>query len=906
MRNVTSELGAAEAAQAASQKQLEESSLRLKSLVQQRDAILAPVLAAEQQALEGKEVRSEFRLSTVDCLEPITFGGEERIRELHQLLAEKQRVQKDLQKRACHGESHAKRATAKLYECCVLRRRLAKELRRFHQSGMLEEDRRSILLEGQELEDRFQKMRDAVGDQLAPLSGRIQEAEAAHSAEEARNELKAAEVARLRMELMVATDSGVHVRLLRRAQLPESRTNCRAVQLATRISMDWCVVVGDSATGKEVAVGVQDFFETQEAAALKQIVDQGLIQTQLVWLSNPEGDEQPGRHVFLHPYLWRKLQGNEVKFPPTKLNFFELLRSSLGDPQFSDVWLVPAAPHFHQKALGLDRMKEVEAPLSIQKHLRPYQLVGFRWLATLARNGLGAVLADDMGLGKTLQCIAMLTYLKEQDLLYDERGSPRPALVVVPPGLLRNWQNEFKKWAPELSFFVYHGLGRQLPPCRGSGYDVVLTTYEMVRNDQCKLADPFQISFSAMVIDEAQKIKNHGAQVSKAVKRIGNVIGHTRIALSGTPIENKVDELHSIFDFVNFGYLGSHDSFRRTFSMVIEKGRDPARKTESLELLQRLTRPFQMRRLKTDPNILPDLPSKIDIPETVVLTKEQVKLYQAVQEDFKTTMIESRQTSINHSFERRGHIFAMLEQARRICAHPLCLDRTKYPESCKGMTLQERAELSGKTQRLVSLLEEIFDANEKAVIFVTRIDVIELLKKLLQLKFANTEILTFSGKLSLEERAQVERRFQTDSRCQILLMTLQCGGIGLNLTAANHVIHFDRCYNPAKEAQATDRCHRLGQQKSVCVHRLITEGTYEENLEKIMQRKQDLSSLTVTRAEDWIADYDDQALFDLFMLRSGTGRQQGPDIQPSRSLEMRGKRPMPEPDVQETSQKRSK
>lgn len=840
-------------------------------------------------------MRSEFRLSTVDCLEPITFGGEERIRELHQLLAEKQRVHKDLQKRACHGESHAKRATAKLYECCVLRRRLAKELRRLHQSGMLEEDRRSILVEGQELEDRFQKMRDAVGDQLAPLSGRIQEAEAAHSAEEARNELKAAEVARLRMELMVATDSGVHVRLLRRAQLPESRTNCRAVQLATRISMDWCVVVGDSATGKEVAVGVQDFFETQEGAALKQIVDQGLIQTQLVWLSNPEGDEQPGRHVFLHPYLWRKLQGNEVKFPPTKLNFFELLRSSLGDPQFSDVWLVPAAPHFHQKALGLDRMKEVEAPLSIQKHLRPYQLVGFRWLATLARNGLGAVLADDMGLGKTLQCIAMLTYLKEQDLLYDERGSPRPALVVVPPGLLRNWQNEFKKWAPELSFFVYHGLGRQLPPCRGSGYDVVLTTYEMVRNDQCKLADPFQISFSAMVIDEAQKIKNHGAQVSKAVKRIGNVIGHTRIALSGTPIENKVDELHSIFDFVNFGYLGSHDSFRRTFSMVIEKGRDPARKTESLELLQRLTRPFQMRRLKTDPNILPDLPSKIDIPETVVLTKEQVKLYQAVQEDFKTTMIESRQTSINHSFERRGHIFAMLEQARRICAHPLCLDRTKYPESCKGMTLQERAELSGKTQRLVSLLEEIFDANEKAVIFVTRIDVIELLKKLLQLKFANTEILTFSGKLSLE----VERRFQTDSSCQILLMTLQCGGIGLNLTAANHVIHFDRCYNPAKEAQATDRCHRLGQQKSVCVHRLITEGTYEENLEKIMQRKQDLSSLTVTRAEDWIADYDDQALFDLFMLRSGTGRQQGPDIQPSRSLEMRGKRPMPEPDVQD-------
>jgi len=192
--------------------------------------------------------------------------------------------------------------------------------------------------------------------------------------------------------------------------------------------------------------------------------------------------------------------------------------------------------------------------------------------------------------------------------------------------------------------------------------------------------------------------------------------------------------------------------------------------------------------------------------------------------------------------------------------------------------------MSGKTQRLVSLLEEIFDANEKAVIFVTRIDIINVLSRILSKKFANTTILTFSGKLSLQERGAVEKRFQTDKNCQILLMTLQCGGIGLNLTAANHVIHFDRNYNPAKEAQATDRCHRLGQVKSVCVHRLITDGTYEERLEKIMERKQDLSSLTVTSAEDWITDYSDEALFDLFMLRSGGSRKLAAPLQtPPRS-----------------------
>jgi SNF2 family DNA or RNA helicase len=404
----------------------------------------------------------------------------------------------------------------------------------------------------------------------------------------------------------------------------------------------------------------------------------------------------------------------------------------------------------------------------------------------------------------------------------------------------------------------------------------MLTTYHVVRNDYQKLSDSDQITFSCMVIDEAQCIKNHKTLITKGVKEVGNVIGHTRIALSGTPIENKVDELHSIFDFVNYGYLGDYNTFSRDFSHPIEQRRNPQEHDEKVRLLKRLIHPFQMRRLKTDPNILPDLPRKIDYLVTVTLTPDQERLYKVVQDDWKATMEASRERSDNHRFQRRGHIFAMLESTRRVCSHPLCLDKTKYPLACRNLSVAKTPTASGKTARLMELLDEIVPTGEKVVVFVTRYAILKLLLELVTSKYKSTgmEPLEFSGSLSLQERSNVEQRFGQESQCQVLLITVQCGGIGLNLTAASHVVHFDRCYNPAKEAQATDRCHRLGQTRPVCVHRIVTEGTYEERLEEIMRRKQSLSDLTVTRAEDWIADYDDDALFDLFMLRSG-GRSSG-------------------------------
>ncbi|CAK0800822.1 unnamed protein product [Prorocentrum cordatum] len=306
------------------------------------------------------------------------------------------------------------------------------------------------------------------------------------------------------------------------------------------------------------------------------------------------------KYLLLSLSLLTRLRGPTVKSPPMQLNFFELLRSSLGDPQFQDVWLIPEAPHFHEVALGLDRQKEIRPPASLARILRPYQVSGFQWLAALARNGLGAILADDMGLGKTIQAITMLVHLYDNGLLADEAGVRRPGLVVVPPGLLRNWQQEFQQWAPQLEIYLYHGPKRELPR---SSVDVMLTTYHMVRNDVSTLCDRARITFSCMVIDEAQCIKNHGTKLTKAVKEVGNCIGHTRIALSGTPIENKVDELHSLFDFTMYGYLGDQHRFSREFSKVIEQGRNPAKRQEVLALLKTLTSPFQMRRLKTDPSI---------------------------------------------------------------------------------------------------------------------------------------------------------------------------------------------------------------------------------------------------------------------------------------------------------------
>lgn len=692
------------------------------------------------------------------------------------------------------------------------------------------------------------------------------------------------QLAELNNEMALGQSLAERFKLKRRVTLPESWAESdrgsmrkRLTELAHVVELEWCVSISTPHPEPTPAGASKPKFTTtttleELAIFLQRPAIQALMQHPLKPQSR--GDAlycvDDGYFVILEPHFLKELTTPQVQQPPAKLSFFELLRASLGDLHIPDLVLRPEGAIFYERALGLDRVRDLEPPRSLKPYMRPYQVAGFQWLACLARNGLGAVLADDMGLGKTLQAISVILHLKEMELLRDRTGRPCPILVVVPPGLLLNWQKEFAKWAPNLVLLVYHGLHRAFSE-RMESIDVVLTAYHTLRADVKKFCKPAEVSFSGMILDEAQVIKNHNVQMTKAVKEVGEIIGHTRIALSGTPIENRVAELHSIFDFTNTGYLGSKQSFREEFGRCIEHKRPSERGKEKLELLKRLTRPFQLRRLKTDPSIMPDLPDKISVQENVALTPQQAKLYNALVQEWQKTMKKSRDTSQNHAFERRAHVFTLLNKARLVCAHPACLAKEDIPKSCSRTKVEEKASESGKTERLMELLDGIFtnSEEEKVLVFVSRKPVMYLLRDLIQQQHPSMVALTFSGDISLKERAQQEKRFSEDALCRVMVLTVQAGGVGLNLTAANHVIHFDRCYNPAREAQATDRSHRLGQKLKVMEHRLITEGTFEERLEEIMRRKSELSNLTITGSEDWIADYSDKELAELFMLRTG-------------------------------------
>lgn len=668
----------------------------------------------------------------------------------------------------------------------------------------------------------------------------------------------------LRDELDAGTAKAISPHLCRLVSLPSGlseKSHVRFTDLVALVEMDWCVGLG---TEDEMKL---DEFLSGCCSSLAKALQTGSDELSL--LKAEAGTEHA--FVFFSNPIYKELTSDRLKILPPRLNAFDLLRASLGDPHFHDLHLRPPGVAFYQQALGFDRMTDIQVPQRTAAALRPYQKRGFQWMASLARNGLGAVLADDMGLGKTLQAITLLLYLKEAGLMTDQHGQPRPSLVAVPPGLVMNWQREFDKWAGDaLKVHSYYGMKRSLPPNHGADVDVILTSYHTLRLDSKKFVDPDQISFSSMILDEAQHIKNPKALCTKAVKQIGNIVGHSRFALSGTPVENKMDELHSIHDFVNFGYLGDQETFQRDFSRVIEQKKDVDARKKAAELLKRLIDPFQMRRLKTDKNILPDLPDRIDYPYQVELSPLQKEFYKAAQEEFDNTLKTSREQAANHNFERRGHIFAMLEKCRMICCHPAALAQDKRPAAVSSTNLSMVAAESGKCGQLLELLDDIIASNQKVLIFLMRKRVVELLENLISAKFRGTKVLKMTGDVAVKDRVKIEKAFQEEEDCRVLLLTVGVGGVGLNLTAASHVIHFDRCYNPAKEQQATDRAHRLGQRHAVCVHTLVTAGTYEERLDEIMKTKSELSNMTVTTADDWIANYDDDEVRELFMLRSSS------------------------------------
>jgi SNF2 family DNA or RNA helicase len=399
-----------------------------------------------------------------------------------------------------------------------------------------------------------------------------------------------------------------------------------------------------------------------------------------------------------------------------------------------------------------------------------------------------------------------------------------------------NWQREVARITPGLRVHVHHGgerLGGEALAEALQGCDLVITTYALVVRDREALGS---IEWERVVLDEAQNIKNTSALQTRAIRGLP---ARRRVALTGTPVENRLSELWSILDFLNPGLLGSQSDFRRRFAIPIERYHDTGRADQ----LKRLTNPFVLRRLKTDRSIIQDLPEKLEIKVFCNLTREQATLYQAVVDDMMARIENS------DGIERRGLVLAAMTKLKQVCNHPVHL-------------LQDRSSLdgrSGKLERLEETIEEVLAVGDRALIFTQYTEMAQLLRPHLQERFAR-EVLFLHGGTPKRARDEMVARFQSDGGPPIFLLSLKAGGTGLNLTAANHVIHFDRWWNPAVEDQATDRAFRIGQRRDVQVRKLICAGTLEERIDTMIEQKKDLAGRVVGTGEAWLTELSTEEL----------------------------------------------
>jgi superfamily II DNA or RNA helicase len=480
---------------------------------------------------------------------------------------------------------------------------------------------------------------------------------------------------------------------------------------------------------------------------------------------------------------------------------------------------------------------EVPAPDALRATLRPYQVRGLAWLSNLASLGLGACLADDMGLGKTLQLLAATLAHRERA---PEDG--RPTLLVAPTSVIGNWEREAARFAPSLRLVPHYGAGRarDAQSLATESGALIVTSYGLLRRDAELLAG---VDWSGVVLDEAQNIKNSASATARAARQLR---ASRRIALTGTPVENRLAELWSILEFANPGLLGPLERFRREFAVPIERyGNDDA-----ATRLRRIVAPFVLRRVKSDPSVIQDLPAKNESTVVCTLTREQASLYQAVVNE------EMRRIESAEGIERRGRVLALLTFLKQVCNHP-------------AQYLSERgplAQRSGKLTRLGEMLEEAAAAGDKALVFTQYREMGELLTAhLLRTLDGGVEFL--HGGTPKRARDQLVERFQTEPRGpRVLVLSLKAGGTGLNLTAATHVFHYDRWWNPAVEDQATDRAYRIGQTRSVQVHRLVCAGTVEDRVDQLLEKKRGLASKIVSSGEQWITELGDTELRELFAL----------------------------------------
>ncbi len=532
------------------------------------------------------------------------------------------------------------------------------------------------------------------------------------------------------------------------------------------------------------------------------------------------------QYIFLDEAQIRALQKNLEK--SRELSSFQLIQAALSEE--TSVAKAGLSPDVAKMVKDLMHSKVPAIPKELKATLRPYQIKGFEWMVRNSRLGMGSIIADDMGLGKTVQVIALLLHQKNQGELAKNK-----ALVVAPTSLISNWEHELERFAPSLTFYSYHGKERSV---NFKSADVVITSFGMVRNNP----EIFENKWHAVIIDEAQNIKNSSAEQTKAIKKLK---GEIRIAMSGTPVENRMSEYWSIFDFSNKGYLGNISWFTEEFAKPIQQNHD----MKKVEYFRRITSPFLLRRMKTDKSIISDLPDKIENNHFTTLSSNQAALYQNV----VNSVIQQIEKS--EGIERKGLVLKLMIALKQIGNHP-------YQYLKQG---NKEPEHSGKSRLLLELVKSIIENDQKVLIFTQYKEMGDLLVEFITTETSEKPLFLHGG-CSRNQRDELVDKFQNHYN-KVFILSLKAGGTGLNLTAASNVIHYDLWWNPAVESQATDRAYRIGQKKNVIVSRLINKGTIEEKIDKMIQEKRALANLTVSTGEKWIGNLTNEELKELVKLK---------------------------------------
>lgn len=537
-----------------------------------------------------------------------------------------------------------------------------------------------------------------------------------------------------------------------------------------------------------------------------------------------------GKYILVDKSEGKKLYEQIARANHKKMTRLELIHASMSG-QFQD-YDFNYDDAYANVIKDFAKPVEVNIPNNLTGELRPYQKTGLKWLWTNVSKGFGCCMADDMGLGKTIQVISLVLKLKEDKKLKN------PVLVICPTTLMGNWMKELQMFAPSLTVSTYHGLDRQLDTEK----DIILTTYAIMRID---VEEMKKQNWGMIIVDEAQNIKNPDTAQTIAIKLLKSDI---KIAMTGTPVENRLTELWSIFDFINKGYLGTLKEFQKSYAIPIEKFKEKQRASK----LKLSVSPFVLRRLKTDKNVISDLPEKMMLNDYCYLAKPQAILYEKTLNEMMTKI--SGFTGVN----RRGNIFKLITALKQICNHPY--------QFLKSGDMSK--EISGKAEKCVDLVNSIIDNGEKTLIFSQYKEMGDILVKIIE-EECNTNPSFFHGSLTVPQRETLIEDFQNNPERKVMILSLKAGGTGLNLTSATNVIHYDLWWNPAVEEQATDRTYRIGQDKNVMVHRMITLGTFEEKIDEMLKSKKELADLAVYEGEKIITELSDEEIYEIFSLTAG-------------------------------------